>query len=89
MQCCACKIRKVGRAVECTGLENRQGRKILVSSNLTPSASQSLPLDDAELKARFLDCIASAVNLDAVALYERLHALDELNSVRDRYPNAM
>src|SRR5712692_11414763 len=30
--------RKVGRAVEGTGLENRQGRKSLVSSNLTPSA---------------------------------------------------
>ena len=34
---------KVGRAVECTGLENRQGRKILVSSNLTPSAKTVLP----------------------------------------------
>src|SRR5678815_4413078 len=35
---------KVGRAVECTGLENRQGRKILVSSNLTPSAkTESTP----------------------------------------------
>ena len=33
--------RRVGRAVECTGLENRQGRKILVSSNLTLSASQA------------------------------------------------
>src|ERR1039458_4365347 len=33
---------KVGRAVEGTGLENRQGRKFLVSSNLTPSASPRL-----------------------------------------------
>ena len=29
-----------GRAVECTGLENRQSRKRLVGSNPTPSASQ-------------------------------------------------
>ncbi len=31
-------IRRVGRAVECTGLENRQGLTVLVSSNLTLSA---------------------------------------------------
>ena len=30
-----------GRAVEGTGLENRQGRKSLVGSNPTPSASDS------------------------------------------------
>ena len=30
--------RKRGRAVECTGLENRQRRKAFVSSNLTASA---------------------------------------------------
>ena len=29
---------KRGRAVECTGLENRQGRESFVSSNLTASA---------------------------------------------------
>ena len=35
-------IRRVGRAVECTGLENRQGLTVLVSSNLTLSASQAV-----------------------------------------------
>jgi hypothetical protein len=30
-----------GRAVEGTGLENRQGRKLLVGSNPTPSAMTS------------------------------------------------
>jgi hypothetical protein len=29
-----------GRAVECTGLENRQRRKAFVGSNPTPSASK-------------------------------------------------
>ena len=33
-----------GRAVEGTGLENRQARKGLVSSNLTPSATLCLRL---------------------------------------------
>ena len=33
--------RKGARAVEWTGLENRQGRKPLVGSNPTPSASAS------------------------------------------------
>ena len=33
--------RRGGRAVECTGLENRQGRKTFVSSNLTLSAIES------------------------------------------------
>src|SRR5690606_40030410 len=32
--------RKGGRAVECTGLENRQERKLFVGSNPTPSARQ-------------------------------------------------
>ena len=41
--------RKVGRAVECTGLENRQGRKILVSSNLTPSATLTRIFDNRDL----------------------------------------
>src|SRR5436853_7640263 len=36
-----------GRAVECTGLENRKARKGLVSSNLTPSANtQVLPIPE-------------------------------------------
>ena len=46
---------KRGRAVECTGLENRQGRESFVSSNLTASAIwlchifliEPLPLDEA------------------------------------------
>jgi hypothetical protein len=33
------KIRRGGRAVECTGLENRQGFTTFVSSNLTLSAN--------------------------------------------------
>lgn len=32
--------RKLGRAVECTGLENRQGCEPFVSSNLTASANK-------------------------------------------------
>jgi hypothetical protein len=32
--------RKGGRVVDCTGLENRQGRKPLVGSNPTPSATE-------------------------------------------------
>ena len=46
------RVWKVGRAVEGTGLENRQGRKFLVSSNLTPSAkfaSNRAQEDDAVL----------------------------------------
>jgi hypothetical protein len=33
-------VRRGGRAVECTGLENRQGLTALVSSNLTLSAKK-------------------------------------------------
>ena len=36
------EIRKGGRAVKCTGLENRQRRKPLVGSNPTPSARSFL-----------------------------------------------
>src|SRR5690606_13641991 len=37
----AARLRKGGRAVECTGLENRQERKLFVGSNPTPSARQT------------------------------------------------
>ena len=41
-----------GRAVEGTGLENRQGRKSLVGSNPTPSAIELNPIAfDAVLSA--------------------------------------
>lgn len=35
--------------VECNGLENRQGRKALVSSNLTLSATTGLQFDSLTL----------------------------------------
>ncbi len=40
------RIRMGGRAVEGTGLENRQGRKSFVGSNPTPSAITSLTNPD-------------------------------------------
>src|ERR1700749_4272739 len=43
--------RRAGRAVECTGLENRQGFTAFVGSNPTPSARASINTD---LSVRFL-----------------------------------
>jgi aconitate decarboxylase len=40
------------------------------------------PLKDEELKAKFLDCAAGIGETEAAALYERLHRLDELDSLR-------
>ena len=42
-----------------------------------------LPLQDRELKAKFLDCAAGAEGIDAAALYARLDRLDQLDSLRN------
>jgi hypothetical protein len=46
------RVRRGGRAVEGTGLENRQRRKSLVGSNPTPSASESAMLSILRRTAR-------------------------------------
>ena len=45
---------KGGRVVECTGLENQQGRKFLVGSNPTPSARKKAPQNGAFLFGAYL-----------------------------------
>lgn len=42
-----------------------------------------LPLQDEELKAKFLDCIAFSSDRDGAALYQRLNGLMQLKSLRD------
>ncbi len=42
-----------------------------------------LPLHEGELKAKFLDCVASAEQIDASSLYEQLARLDAVRDVRD------
>ena len=42
-----------------------------------------LPLKDAELEAKFLDCASRAGEIDATALYGQLAALEGLGSLRD------
>ena len=55
---------KRGRAVECTGLENRQGRESFVSSNLTASATQPHNFVLIELLASFEACEFEKGNME-------------------------
>jgi hypothetical protein len=48
-----------GRAVECTGLENRQRRKSLVGSNPTPSAFFGSTVAFRRARYRFIHVIES------------------------------
>ena len=66
---------KRGRAVECTGLENRQGRESFVSSNLTASATilnnivlvESLPLIEAYREAYRIENLRHGTNRHSIS----------------------
>ena len=62
-------------------LELNDGRRLDSGDIRFPRGNAQLPLEDAELKAKFLDCTAGAKDVNAEMLYERLRALDELGSV--------
>ena len=77
-----CPIEPVFALTDRVALELNDGRRLDSGEIRFPRGNAKVPLDDAELKAKFLDCTAGAGELDALTLYERLRALDALASVR-------
>ena len=81
-----CPIDPIFAFADRTTIELKNGRKLDTGEIRFARGNAKLPLNDAELKAKFLDCAAAAGDLDAAALYERLNAIEKLDSVRDLVP---
>ncbi len=78
-----CPIEPVFALTDRVVIELGDGRRFDSGEIRFARGNAKLPLDDATLKAKFLDCAAGAGDLAAASLYERLHALEKLASVRD------
>ncbi len=78
-----CPIEPIFALTDCVTIELKDGRRLDSGEIRFARGNAKLPLGDAALKAKFLDCAAGADDLDAAALYERLNRLEELGNVRD------
>lgn len=81
-----CPIEPIFALTDHATIELKDGRRLDTGEIRFARGNAKLPLDDAALKTKFLDCTAGARNLDAAALYERLNRLGELASLRDLVP---
>ena len=70
-------------------IELEDGRRFDSGEIRFPRGNAKLPVDDAGLKAKFLDCAAGIGAAAAASLYERLNALGELDSVRNLVPKSV
>ena len=75
-----CPIEPVFALTDRVALELNDGRRLDSGEIRFARGNAKLPLDGAELKAKFFDC---AAGLDVASLYARLDALEDLASVRD------
>ena len=78
-----CPIEPVFALTDRVALELNDGHTLDSGEIRFPRGNAKLPLADAELKAKFLDCATGADDVDAARLYAHLDALDELANVRD------
>ncbi len=81
-----CPIEPIFALTDRVTVELKDGRSLDTGDIRFARGNAKLPLSDAELKAKFLDCAAGANDLDAMGLYERLNAIEALASVRDLVP---
>jgi aconitate decarboxylase len=77
-----CPIEPIFALVDRVAIELTDGRMLDSGDIRFARGNAKLPLDDAQLKTKFLDCAAGAGDLEATSLYERLDALENLDSVR-------
>jgi 2-methylcitrate dehydratase PrpD len=78
----SCPIEPVFALTDRVVIELRDGRKLDSGEIRFARGNTKLPLEDEELKAKFLDCAAGADYLDASALYQSLNRLGEQASLR-------
>jgi aconitate decarboxylase len=82
-----CPLESIFALTDRVTLELKDGR-ILDSGEIRfARGNAKLPLNEEALKAKFIDCISGAGNIDAMALYERLNAIGELDSLRNLAPH--
>lgn len=77
-----CPIEPVFALNDQVTLELRDGRRLASGDIRFARGNALLPLQPQELHAKFMDCCARAQGLDAATLYDRLHTLETLESVR-------
>jgi len=82
-----CPVDSIFAYADRTTIELKDGRKLDTGEIRFARGNAKLPLDDAELKSKYLDCAAGAGGLDAAALYGRLNAIGELDNVGDLVPH--
>jgi len=78
----SCPIEPIFSLTDRVVLELKDGRKLDSGEVRFARGNAKLPLQDEELKAKFLDCAAGADSLDAGALYQALNRLGEQSSLR-------
>ncbi len=78
-----CPIEPIFALTDRVAIELKDGRRLDTGDIRFARGNAKLPLNDEKLKAKFLDCTSGVSNLDAMALYERLSAIEELESVRE------
>jgi len=81
-----CPIEPVFALNDHVTIELRDGRRLSSGDIRFARGNAMLPLDMRELQSKFMDCCASASDLDAAALYDRLSALETVQSVRSLIP---
>jgi aconitate decarboxylase len=82
-----CPIEPIFAFTDHVTIELKGGRRLDTGEIRFARGNAKLPLKDEELRAKFLDCVSGAGDLDGVGLYERLNAIEELDSVRDLVPH--
>jgi 2-methylcitrate dehydratase PrpD len=82
-----CPVEPIFALTDRAAIELKDGRRLDTGEIRFARGNAKLPLNDEELKAKFLDCASGVKDLDAAALYERVNAIEKLDSVRDLVPH--
>jgi hypothetical protein len=64
-------------------LKLKDGRTLDSGEIRFAGGNAKLPLRDADLRAKFMDCLSTVTHLDADALFERLARLETLGSIHE------
>ncbi|MGB3289717.1 MAG: MmgE/PrpD family protein [Burkholderiaceae bacterium] len=81
-----CPIEPVFALNDQVTIELQDGRKLSSGDIRFARGNAKLPLKMQELRSKFMDCCATAPELDAAALYDRLSKLETAQGIRDIVP---
>jgi aconitate decarboxylase len=83
-----CPIEPIFALTDRATVELKNGRRLDTGEIRFARGNAKLPLENEALKTKFLDCVSGSDDLDRVALYECLNAIEELDSLRDLAPRS-